>query len=451
MMWRCCPTQSVWWRDDQGLAHPDGEDGWPGRLVSFKFGAFAMLVFFVLFSPSFPGLESAPSLSLIDIKTTSVFGSSVLHYGDDPNRDGQCCRPREPSPVSFQSSSSQYNPGVQDHHHCRGFNDLVLLMFLLKYSDPKTIYVCSGVQRRHVVRDFGYIGPNPSGLLVILASNHTPTHTHTHTPHAYAYARTSKMCYIIHNIHTICTHTSYSDIVFCDKQKSRNSRLKSNPRSLRASISFKIRSCRPKFEPSLQYNFCDECSNHFSGYDIYNVNSVLNFWGYKSTMKHDTAVSPGSIPAGDVFGPNRRNYINPLHPRLELSALGRVWKMKQPFETNLSWLQRLEEIRTTTLDYVSRDGPRSQPTMTTHRSPPRMQPPSLPSQPSQPTSSSRPTRRRSRHQPPPPRNRSSTRARRNSQSGLPRRNNSTRRHSTTTTRPPSRRSSQQYSYRNNWS
>ena len=154
------------------------------------------------------------------------------------------------------------------------------------------------------------------------------------------------MCHTIRKIHTVCAHSREEGPFDCHAQKNRRERLQYSRfcSSLRASIS----RCWPPVKlTELIYGFCEDCRFFYAGRITRRVSVILNYWACRG---YSNSVSPGSIPSAMVFC-KTSSEEDLKRPRCELIALAKVLPRGRG-EPREQWLQRLEVIRRSTLEWA---------------------------------------------------------------------------------------------------
>ncbi|KAK4137086.1 hypothetical protein BT67DRAFT_201871 [Trichocladium antarcticum] len=152
------------------------------------------------------------------------------------------------------------------------------------------------------------------------------------------------MCHIVKKIYTVCAHSTEEGPFECQAQKERRERYDGFLRSFRASIS----RCWPPVRLTEQiYGFCEDCRLAYSGHDTRRVSAILNYWACRG---YSESVPAGSIPSNKVFCRSLPEQ-DLKRPRGELVALGKVIPQRRR-EPRGWWLQRLEAIRISTLEWA---------------------------------------------------------------------------------------------------
>ncbi|GAB1311795.1 hypothetical protein MFIFM68171_02005 [Madurella fahalii] len=159
------------------------------------------------------------------------------------------------------------------------------------------------------------------------------------------------MCHVSRKVYTVCAHGKAGETRECEAQNDRKERW-GFLETTGFCVGFDLLRCRRYGETTeVVYGFCRECRDFYRGFNTRDVNAILNYWAYKNRHGYSTSVSAKLISADEVFGrpPPALEAVN--RARCELVALGRELPCSD-LETPIDWLQRLEKIRRSTLDWA---------------------------------------------------------------------------------------------------
>lgn len=163
-----------------------------------------------------------------------------------------------------------------------------------------------------------------------------------------AHRQPLRMCWIPRSIYTVCAHVRVGELIFCEAQKARNEELLRQD-GCWANLSLTLRSCQPGTPTRLKYWFCDDCRGYFKDYETDSRDAVLKYWAFKSAHGYSSSIAPMLAPPDLVFGSTAPVVEDPKQCRYEVISLAKEVP-RELFETSVEWLQRLETVRTLTLE-----------------------------------------------------------------------------------------------------
>lgn len=158
------------------------------------------------------------------------------------------------------------------------------------------------------------------------------------------------MCYTSRKVYTVCAHSEVENR-WCGAQKARRERWRflDTPGLC---VGSDLRCCHQSDETTEAiYGFCYECRDFYRGLNTRDVNTILNYWAAKNRHGYSTKVSATLISADEIFGRPSPALEEVSRARCELVALGRELPCRD-LESPVDWLQRLERIRQSTLDWA---------------------------------------------------------------------------------------------------
>ncbi|KAK3905737.1 hypothetical protein C8A05DRAFT_12469 [Staphylotrichum tortipilum] len=157
------------------------------------------------------------------------------------------------------------------------------------------------------------------------------------------------MSYGPRNIYTVCAHVRIGDLTVCEEQKVSDVERQLQPGGCWANLSLTLRSCQPGTPTRLKYWFCEDCRAYFKDHDTTTRDGVLKYWAFKTSHRYSFSIPPMLVPPDLVFGSATPVAEDPRLCRYELISLAKEVP-RELFETAVEWLQRLETIRTLTLE-----------------------------------------------------------------------------------------------------